>query len=355
MVNDNTVLTNSQDNKPSLAYYVKIKYRLFDKKTNHRLIPLEDVPAQLKSIPLYAYESGIQLPYISPQLYNIDGKPTGNALAFFDVEDDVNHDSISHNIIAARRVYDDIVLNDMTDGLNVFATGRGFRLTWSYIAPLSLIKSVFKDAPQVEKVKPNSFLRIAGYRGNSNQGNPPMDRHIARLNKPDDLYQLSEGQYLDIVSGRPRKQDLDDMVDDLFDLRAPPQQWQSIFKAVRYKLKLKEQCLALPFYRDYKQIDLNQAVRAHLNGHAVEIFGRGNQPIFKTDCQYCNGKMKAWIANGFYRCFSASCEAHEGIKPSDWLNDFDAVLSAQVQRKAIAGYQTIDEARESTQDADSLL
>lgn len=361
---------------------VQFKTGLYSKQPTWERISLENAKESIKGkVDPAALKQGEQAIWLTPQAHDSAGN--NYFLPWLDVEDpDEHHSSIASNIRAAQTLFLKLDTFGLTQGMEILLSGKGLRFIWPFILGPEwkrAFKQFIADAHSFPQIDPSPFVgsnkwfRFLGYRGHSKQDSNPIDRHIHLLDKPDQIMELTENTYLELVQGKP---DLQEQI-QWFDRLLPrcstlPDEWHAFLSEYDTIAKIKSNFVKLnwPTERPNTGINWDQIFDA-LNQKGIEHkeFQTGDTFIYKlSECPMCGRKDgNAWITQtGRLKCHHAnSCRAGEiekdpqdnfyrsGLHPSKWIDDYagDAAEVKNQNCSSDSEITSIETARERIREA----
>ena len=340
---------------------VQLKYSNFDHKASWKTVELSSLGDILHDVlEPGKFQDGFQAVYIHSRIY-ISDKKFLHWLCL-DVESKDNHGSITANISAAQDLLMILEEAGLTKELVILLSGHGFRFVWPWIVPLEW-KSAFSGWIQNNTCIDwgvnlgNKFFRMAGYRGNPNQGRNPQDIHIEALNNIQDLWVLTKEDYLFMVKGKPSLAMtwLSSVIPGPISL---PVNWQTFLQEYRTRAEFNASLWAPEYLPEVSSIDIVamwQQIHAYLDDSGIIYHERkiDNYTITKLNtCPLCGKKTGGpYITqNGILKCHRVTCDAGQrngdrikGLMPQEWVPGYTAI-HAKVEYQD-EGFNTVDEIR----------
>jgi len=348
---------------------IQFKSSNFDRKPSWKNAELNSLGDALHdSIDPVKFQIGDQAIYIHSRVYLDDGK----AFLYWvclDIESKENHSSISANIKAAQDLL--LLLDDhgLTEGLVILLSGSGFRFVWPWVVPLEW-KGAFSSWIQTVACIDwglnlgNKFIRMAGYRGNANQGKPTKDVHIEALPDIHDIWFLTEVDYQFMVEGKPPEPE--DMTWLPSVLPGPiylPANWQTFLQDFKTRAELAASLWTpedLPEPSTIDRVAMWQQAHAFLDDSGITYHERqiNDYTITKLNtCPSCGKKTGGpYITEaGILKDHRATCDAGQrdtegriiGLKPHEWIPGYTAVHTDgdDCQGDEDQGFNTVGEIR----------
>ena len=330
---------------------ILFKRTLWDKKSKWWSLYLKNLPDELRKLvhpaDIAAGRAGIWL-----SSYVTDSEGQIYYPMWLDVEDpDEHHTSVKANIDTAIELFIRLTELGLTEGLVIFLTGNGFRFCWPYLIGPDWAKEFMAfisdtetwpgidPSPQEKKI----IYRVIAYRGNSKQGDTTKNVHTYRLPQANDILELNEDRYFELVRGRPDNpeqyfEDLKSIIP--LDLEIP-KEWIVLFKFYRAITRLRSHIVKVGFYRKHKNWKTNWImIHSHLEklGITSTELQVGATRIFRlSTCPEC-GEMEGspfLTMSGRLKCFRATCRGSQsrqsdtngpywaGLTPGEWVVGYE--------------------------------
>ena len=344
-----------------MRYTCTVKPTLYSKQ--HRWetdIPVSELPAWLDRQPDTVIESGQVNLYLRSSCRDQNGKI--GLIPYLDIEVEGHHDSIKGNIRAAQDAHMWLCEYGLDADLRVIATGQGFRFCWPFLIPYqytSAFKDLVHDIPHAEEIKPQSFLRIAGYRGNTAQGKEHyMDASTRLLDDPTDMMMMQPEDYKTLVSGKLTKVEAQTILSAVMPTESIPDVWLLMLQDYQRRRKLKNCAIRLP---------KRQQHGSYLPQIFGELHGRGimyreiKSGIYRlSECPICGRRnTNPFVtASGRVKCWTTNCDAGQrddrgsliGLRPDQWIEGLVEPAAAE-EESTDRHKTTVDQSRQMIREA----
>lgn len=299
--------------------------------------------------------------YVSNSVRDENGKI--GLFLYLDIEAAGQHDDIAANINAAQDAYLWIQEHNLSEGLRVMCTGRGFRFCWPFlISPkyTSAFKDLVADIPHAEKIEPRKFTRIIGYRGNIAQGKQNfIDASIRLLNDPADVMTLTEGAYKALVAGPVGKEEAKTTLQAIVPTESIPDTWLVMLQDYQRRRKIKNSAIQPP--RRERRGNYLPQIFSELDGRGI-TYREIKDGIYRlNECPICGRKnTNPFVtAAGRLKCWTTNCDAGRrneqgdlvGLGPHEWIDGLSPESDTDSQDPAKKSSTTVDQSRQMIQQA----
>jgi len=327
-----------------LCATIRMKKQLKVRKEDWYAIRLEKMLEEIKArVSKPSLQEGFEGIWLTP--YAVDEENKTWTMPWLDVEHpDEHHKSIDENIKAAKSLYKKLQEQGLTHNIIIILTGKGFRFMWPFVVPPEL------KEPFLKFLKDNNFseidpspqktstpFAILRYRGNIDQENSKYDVHTHMLENSQDILNLTQEEYIDIINGKPDPDEfiywLQYICPQSFDL---PEEWKSFLNEYKQIADIKSHIVQIGFSNskktmtDWEQIN-NELIEQGIKKQKKPIDG---DTIFRlSECPSC-GKSEGnpWLdKSGNLKCFRESCRANfdlsdpntkSGLRPREWMKNY---------------------------------
>ncbi|WP_027186520.1 DEAD/DEAH box helicase family protein [Desulfovibrio inopinatus] len=283
----------------------------------------------------------------------------GSFWPILDVESD-DHENVAENIRAAQTLLCHLSDLELLDGLEILATGRGFRFVWPVLIPHeygSAFLELLKDLPGVDAAptKSGNPIRLFAYRGHRKQGGD-LDRHDHMLSSWVDLTDayFDAAAYCRLVAGKPDPHRIAQWATRIAPVNPLSEPWTRLLQSYQRRVTMKRNVVS---FRRPRKVGINweQILAAAAPYQPRPRHTPYGEMYTLNACPVCGRKDKAWISsNGRLKCWRSSCEAavyDGGLHPAQWVEGYEGTTQEMESFHDVRQHRTLDDARSDIHSA----
>lgn len=343
------------------------KTHQYAKKYQWQTFAVKDVLFFASKIEKSKLENGELGIWMKPILTNLGDKKF--YWLVLDVESQ-DHDDVQANLDTGKNFLCWLDDKNLTAGLKILLSGRGLRFIWPYIVP-SVYNKAFQlwisdsdNFPIDNSPQGNSFFRFLAYRGHRNQNKNPKDIHTHLLSDFNDIWFLTEKDYLELVSGRVSAETYLGWLDsDLLPSDFTPEPWIELLETYDRRLKLRGSIFQQKYIR--KPLSINQEQIMVQIDEYLSAIGKekhenqvGDLTFWriKGGCPSCGrtdgnpfvtptGRLKCWHANSCPAGARSENGKMIGLALSQWIEGFQYLDPLDFDEKSQIKKTSVENAR----------